>query len=203
MHRLVNASIVIHVEHEVVGLGRSSALFGLDLSWAVLLGSIDALALVLVHHWPHSDILLGVIHELARLDAVQLLQNLSEQVDSLVLGDVCGLKIIVLVTTDAAQHILLREVLGIDQVGILFLLVVLFIVILDILLVVEAILDREVVVMVLHIFVIKVSGRWVDDHVIIVCLLLLFFTVKLLKVDLALLVYLRAVFVHCEVVRRE
>lgn len=78
LHCLVDASIVINIKHEVVGLvfivvGRTSTLFGLDLSFGILLGSIDALTLVLVHHWPHHDVLLSVIHKLARLDAVQLL----------------------------------------------------------------------------------------------------------------------------------
>ena len=120
----------------------------------------------------------------------------------MVLGDIRGLRIIVWITADAAQHVLLREVLRIDQVCVLFLLIVLFVVILDILLV-EAVLDREVVVVVLHVLMVKVGGRRIDDHVVFVCLLLLFFTVKLLKVDLALLVYLRAILVHCEVLGHE
>ena len=206
LHCLVGASIIINIEHEVVGLagncGRTSTLFGLDLSFGILLGSIDALTLVLVHHWPHHDVLLSVIHKLARLDAVQLLQHLGEEVNSLVLGDIRGLRIIVWITADAAQHVLLREVLRIDQVCVLFLLIVLFVVILDILLV-EAVLDREVVVVVLHVLMVKVGGRRIDDHVVFVCLLLLFFTVKLLKVDLALLVYLRTILVHCEVLGHE
>jgi hypothetical protein len=73
LHCLVGASIVIDIKHEVVSLGRTSALFSLDLSFGILLGSVDALTLVLLHHWPHHDVLLSVIHKLARLDAVQLL----------------------------------------------------------------------------------------------------------------------------------
>jgi hypothetical protein len=77
LHCLIGASIIINIKHEVVGLagncGRTSTLFGLDLSFGILLGSIDALTLVLVHHRPHHDVLLSVIHKLARLDAVQLL----------------------------------------------------------------------------------------------------------------------------------
>ena len=73
LHCLVGTSIVINIKHEVVGRGRTSSLFGLDLSFGILLGSIDALTLVLVHHRPHHDVLLSVIHKLARLDAVQLL----------------------------------------------------------------------------------------------------------------------------------
>ena len=83
----------------------------------------------------------------------------------MVLGDIRGLRIIVWITADAVQHVLLREVLRIDQVCVLFLLIVLFVVILDILLV-EAILDREVVVVVLHVLMVKVGGRRIDDHVV-------------------------------------
>lgn len=198
MHRLVHSSVVLDIEQKVVGLGRGSPLLCLDLSRHVLLGSINALILAFLHHWPHDYVLLSVIHERGCLNGVQLLQNLGKKVNSLILRDIRWLNVVVLIAANAAQDILLCEVLLVDEISS----VILLIIILNILLVVEAVLQSEVIV-VFHVLFVKVGRRRIDEHVVSIFWLLIFFAFELLKVDLALLIYFSTILVHSEVASRE
>mgnify|MGYP000964876066 CR=1 FL=1 len=198
MHRLVHSSIVLDIEQKVVGLGRSSPLLCLDLSRHVLLGSINALILAFLHHWPHDYVFLSVIHERGCLDGVQLLQNLGKKVNCLILRDIRRLNVIVLITTDAAQDVLLCEVLLIDEIGS----VILFFIILNILLVVKAVLQSEVIVA-FHVLFIKIGRCRINEHVISIFWFLIFVAFELFEVDLALLIYFSTILVHSEVASRE
>lgn len=109
------------------------------------------------------------------------------------------LDVVVLVTTNAAQDILLREVLLIYEIGSVILLLL---IILTILLVVEAVLHSEVIV-VLHVLIIQVGCCGINQHVFNIFRFFIFVAFKLLEVYLTLLIYFSAILVHCEVASRE